>query len=472
MVMVFCNAFLFADATKTVGASGADYATLSAAFSAINAGTLTGAVTLQIVDNTTEPTSVTNLAKSGTGSANYTSITIYPTVTGKTISQSNSGGSLVSLNGASNLTIDGRLNQTGSTPDLTIANASQSAISLSGGASGNTFRYCTLKGSYGYALAGGVIDIQGGPCSNNLFEYNNITNGGTRPVTAIYSKGGSVPNANAGNIVRYNQFYDLFGTTGGYYIKLDDYNSSWTIQQNSFYETSAIAPTQSNTYTFIYVFDSHTGTNFLISGNYLGGTAPQCGGSAFTKTNSLGSSFFGIYISTSSGAISSIQGNTISNIDWWNPDALQFIAIVVGGAGDANIGTITGNVVGAPTGNGAITYTSDVTGGQFTAIVNQTNGTVNCQNNTIGSITTANSNPANRTNVVGFQTPNGYAGTVTFSNNVLGSTITPNSLYASSASTTYNQTISVIESYGSGSSTFSGNTIANVTNNEIGRAHV
>jgi hypothetical protein len=38
----------------TVGVTGATYATLKAAFDAINAGTLTGAITLQIIDNTTE----------------------------------------------------------------------------------------------------------------------------------------------------------------------------------------------------------------------------------------------------------------------------------------------------------------------------------------------------------------------------------------------------------------------------------
>ena len=47
----------YADAVKTVGATGSDYTTLKLAFDAINAGTLTGNVELQIKDNTTETVS-------------------------------------------------------------------------------------------------------------------------------------------------------------------------------------------------------------------------------------------------------------------------------------------------------------------------------------------------------------------------------------------------------------------------------
>ena len=52
--IIFSSQLLYADVTKTVGATGADYATLKLAFDAINAGTLhSGVITLQIIDNTT-----------------------------------------------------------------------------------------------------------------------------------------------------------------------------------------------------------------------------------------------------------------------------------------------------------------------------------------------------------------------------------------------------------------------------------
>ena len=71
-----------AQVTKTVGSAGANYSTIKMAFDAINAGTITGAITLQVINSTTE-TSAASLNASGTGSANYSSVTIYPTVTGK-----------------------------------------------------------------------------------------------------------------------------------------------------------------------------------------------------------------------------------------------------------------------------------------------------------------------------------------------------------------------------------------------------
>jgi len=68
-----------AQTTKTVGNTGANYSTLKLAFDAINTGNITGAITLQVIASTTETASA-KLNASGSGSANYTSVTIYPTV--------------------------------------------------------------------------------------------------------------------------------------------------------------------------------------------------------------------------------------------------------------------------------------------------------------------------------------------------------------------------------------------------------
>src|SRR5687768_16550272 len=61
----------------TVNPGGGSYATLQAAFDAINAGTHTGAATVEIVGVTTE-TATAALNASGTGSASYTSVVISP----------------------------------------------------------------------------------------------------------------------------------------------------------------------------------------------------------------------------------------------------------------------------------------------------------------------------------------------------------------------------------------------------------
>jgi len=95
---------------------------LKTAFDAINAGTHKGTITIQITGSTIE-TATAYLRASGTGSAIYTSVNIYPTVTGLSIS-GNLALPLIDLNGATNVTIDGRVNATGSTKDLVITNTS------------------------------------------------------------------------------------------------------------------------------------------------------------------------------------------------------------------------------------------------------------------------------------------------------------------------------------------------------------
>jgi len=107
---------------KTIGNTGADYTTLKAAFDAVNNGTLTGNVTLRIIANTTETTSAT-LNASGTGSANYNTINIYPTAANLSVT-GNMNAPLIDLNGADNVTFDGRINATGTSASLTISNAS------------------------------------------------------------------------------------------------------------------------------------------------------------------------------------------------------------------------------------------------------------------------------------------------------------------------------------------------------------
>ena len=108
--------------------SGSDllegYATLGAAFNAINAGTHTGTIVVEICSNTTEGTSPATLNSSGAGSASYGSISIYPIADGIVISGNPpSGLGLIQLNGADSVTIDGdNPNSPGTNRNLTFQN--------------------------------------------------------------------------------------------------------------------------------------------------------------------------------------------------------------------------------------------------------------------------------------------------------------------------------------------------------------
>ncbi|HMT08348.1 MAG TPA: hypothetical protein PKA82_10115, partial [Pyrinomonadaceae bacterium] len=98
------------------------YATLQASFAAIAAGTHTGAINVEVCGNTTETASAI-LDASGTGSYSYSSITIRP-VGGARVIEGAIVGAIIKLNGADNVTIDGRQGGTGTARDLTVRNNS------------------------------------------------------------------------------------------------------------------------------------------------------------------------------------------------------------------------------------------------------------------------------------------------------------------------------------------------------------
>ena len=118
--------------TATAGNMGpVTYLTLGDAFTAINAGTHQGSITVDIQANSTE-TGPAILNSSGAGSASYTSVLIRPIIDAVTISGATATGrGLIELNGADNVTIDGdNPNAGGTNRDLTIQNTAANTITF------------------------------------------------------------------------------------------------------------------------------------------------------------------------------------------------------------------------------------------------------------------------------------------------------------------------------------------------------
>jgi len=117
--------------TSTTGTTSAGYSTLKGAIDAINAGTHTGAIEVAINSSTSE-TATSVLNSSGAGSASYTSIRIYPSADGLTVSgASATGRGLIELNGADNVTIDGDNPNTGGTNrNLTFTNTAVTSVTF------------------------------------------------------------------------------------------------------------------------------------------------------------------------------------------------------------------------------------------------------------------------------------------------------------------------------------------------------
>lgn len=460
----------FSQTTKTIGPSGADYTTLKAAFDAINAGAITGAITLQITDNITETASAV-LNASGTGSANYSSLNIYPTSTGKTIS-GNLTAPLIDLKGADNVTIDGRVNAEGGTKDLTITNTSNSSTSgtstirFYSGATNNTVKYCTIKGSTTDGSAGVIFFSATSANTGNVIDNNNITNSAdaNRPINTIYS-GGAANTVTISN----NYIYDFMSRVSTTYgINLNTSTGASTISGNSFYETNTFSPTANRaSYYFIYI--NSTAAGFTVSGNYLGGSAPMCSGT-WTKTNSAYSNLNALCLnSVGTGTPSVVKGNTINGFNWSNNnnDAAWSFGITLN-AGDVTLGASgEPNTVGSMTGTPNMSFTYETNGNIFVPICLNGSGYITCQYNNIGGITCNNVNSNQVTRLHCIYRGNNNANAI-ISNNTIGSSTNPITLTSPATGDTQYMTGIYNNSGASASLTISNNTISYLNNQTTG----
>ena len=302
ILLLFCSMAGMAQVTveATLGTAGpTTYTNLRLAFDAINTGTHKGVIAIKInssfTDNNTAllygsatPTLAPN--------SSYTSSNIYPTTTGLSILGA-VAAPLIDIKGADNVTIDGRVNAEGSDKSLTISNTSAlttagtSTIRFINDASSNTVKYCMLKGSSTDAAAGIVFFSATTATTgndNNTIDHNDITNASNtaRPLNAVYALGTSTK-SNSGNTISNNNFYDFLSkTTASNGINISSNNSAFTISGNSFYETASFTASGAEVAYNVILINAVTGSGntFTVSGNYIGGNAALCAGTAWTKT--------------------------------------------------------------------------------------------------------------------------------------------------------------------------------------------
>ena len=423
-----------AQVTKTVGESGADYATLKAAFADINAGTLTGAVTLQVIANTNEATTAV-LYGSGTGAANYTSVLIYPVVSNLYIA-GNPAAPLIDLNGADHVTIDGRVNATGSVKSLVIVSyvssaiAGTSTIRFVNDATFNIVKYCILRGS---EAASGLLffSTTTGTLGNddNLIDHNDITfgDGMHMPIYVVYARGNSPSLTNDRNTISNNNIYNFLSSRlASYGIYIEYGNNNWSVIGNSFYQTASLITEASVPYTIIYCVSNDVDHFFTINENYIGGSSPGCGtlgGSTapWTKAAANDNKFTAMYISTGRNFPTNIQGNVIQNFNWSNSAGASWTGIETANSGYILLGTEKGNIIGAASGNGSIVFTAG-TAALFKGMAINSNYILQCKNNKIGAITLYNS-VGSFTNFYGIFSTGNYENNYSYiENNIIGST--------------------------------------------------
>ena len=382
---------IYAQATNEVTVSGAvagngDYDNLRLAFAAINAESQTEA---NIVITITASPAADN-ATAVLNDKGWASLNIFPTATVSITGDVNAP--LIDLNGADNVTIDGRLDGSGTPKSLTISNASTgtaaSTIRFINDAKTNKVQYCTIKGS-SMNTAGGVIHFSTATTEGNdgnTITYNDITNeSSNRPLNAIYS-GGTDLKANSGIAISNNNIFNFLNmgtTTNTYGVNLAASTDAISVSNNSFYETADITAGANQNCVIIGVMANTIG-GYTISGNFIGGKEANCGGGAWTKTSSS-NNFKGIDIRTSSiESTNLVQGNTIKNFSWTNTTATSWYGISFNSAGR---GTVSDNIIGSDSDTGSITIAATNTNVNHAGINFQSSGTFTVQGNRIGSMT-------------------------------------------------------------------------------------
>ena len=305
--------------TATQGTLGPTYySNLRLAFANINDGLHQGVVTVTINSSTTENTSAVIYASgssNGSGTASYTSVTVYPnaSATGLSVSGSLSGIPTIIIDGADNVVIDGRPGGTGTTSQLTISNSASSAASnrallFQNDATNNTLKYCTFKAdnsSTTNSTAGVVFLGTASSSGNNSNTINNCSVTYSNSSTAAAIVAYTAANSNSSFTISNSLIYDF--TNYGIWLSTNSDRS--TIQDNSIYRLASIT-SGSTVIGLIYI---QAGDQYTISNNYIGGTAAKCGtGTYFTASNTT--NFYGIYLAGSGSNSTTINGNFIKYI--------------------------------------------------------------------------------------------------------------------------------------------------------------
>lgn len=455
---------------------GSVYTSLTSALSQLSGCAITQPTVIELASNYTSAgeTFPINLpAISGASATNTLTIRPASGSSNLLITSATVGNPTLQINGGTHWIVDGRIGGTGSTINLIIENtdnttAGSSAIRFINGAQNSRVSYCEVRSS-NIGVASGCISFG---VSTTVGNSNN-----TVSFCKIHESSAGTPNVGIGSVaslgfdndnnqILNNEIYNTFTPSGNSYgVYISDNNTNWTISGNSFYQTASRVQTSGSDRNFAPIASSPTTassvTGLVISGNFIGGTAPQCGGTPLTLSdNGTGTIVLrGIFLQVGTAVPTSVQGNTIANISITS-SSNSFNHTGIGAVtGSIDIGTVTGNTIGSMTGTGSIslTQTTSVTVGRLNGIIAGvgTPGTINIANNQIGGLSVSNSSTGS-VSLAGIHL-NNTAYTIT--NNTIGGVA--NSLQNNTA----NDTWGIIMPSSTTGSTVTGNTIKNLSGN-------
>jgi len=283
----------------SIGPTGGTYSSISA-YLATNPNVSSGSVILELnssyLFSNETLTSNSFVLPSVTGVDATHTITIRPATGFSPTFTSSASAPTILIKGGSYWIIEGRSGGSGSTQAMTIENTNTAgtAIQLLDGANNNTIQYCNIR-SINQSTNSGTIVFGSNSSGINLNNSNNKISfckiGDTRVTAnnytsyytynAIYSLGSANYN-NSSNTVSDSEIFNFYQLYGGFDnvhfsagILLDAYSNSWSIQRNSFYETTQFSSdyaTSGNSYHYgnLYAIYLNGASSTNISNNYFG----------------------------------------------------------------------------------------------------------------------------------------------------------------------------------------------------------
>jgi hypothetical protein len=457
-----------------------DYATITAALSAVAANALAGPVVLNLTTGYTSASETYPITFGNYGGSSSTNtLTLRPGVTGLAISGNVSATDFIRFDGARNIIIDGRVDGTGAA-NLVIQNeaASRSAVLFINEASNNTLRYVNIRGITSSATSGVVhfsttTGTNGN--DNNLLDYCNISNaldgvGGSlgRPTNGVFSSGTTTTaaqNNSSNSITNSNifNFYVATASTVSVGILISTGNTDWTITNNHIYQPLDMSYTNGSTGTIGISVANTSGGNFTVTNNFVGGKQPNAGGTAWTQSGTGTNTFIGIRMSVAVTPSSTVDINTIANVSVATATTSSINAGISVTSGSVAVGTSNsggGNTIGSLSVASSVSFNfGSTTGavGNFAGIIYSSSALNQVINNKIGGISILGGTAGTGT-LRGIWYSGSGSGTALISNNTIGG------LPGNSISTSVNGDVYGIHAAASSNTTYSitGNVVQNI----------
>lgn len=487
--------------TYPVGSSQLLFKKLTDVATMLNSCEVTGNVLFELnsdYDGTTGETFPITFKQFNAVGGNWTA-TIRPKagVSLRTTSGPASTKNIITLDSTDNLILDGRPGGTGNTIGWLIQKTSNSGatIQLQNDAQNNTLTWLQLEGQTDYTGTGivflaGTTGTQGN--DNNTISYCKIRargNASSIPAKGIYSKSTATDSAafNSGNIITHNSFPSSFyrPASTGIAIHLDAGNTATAVTYNSIYQEQPLGLTVPGTIVYGIAVIEPLASDMNISHNYIGGSAPEGSGWAYTLSNTgeSYSNFYGIAFNSNdpgTGINNIISDNTIRNFKISVSTSPQadysfFTGIRIGGGNVDVVNNYVGSVDGYDDIIIADSSSSDNTiapiGIEFTS---RAGG--NITGNKIAGITIEGNHTSSTIHsLYGIRvsfTPVDVTKTININDNIIGSTTIPGIIRSTSATMPLNFTGIYTSIMSNSPVNFKNNTVAGISLSYEGSANI